>query len=73
MSSAACYTNRVKVVAYSKNAKVNYPGNIANGSEPMLASLGCNPNFTVQVYTVPPSCGVKQGYSANLQKCIRRK
>ena len=73
MSSAACYTNKRRVIAESKNSKVNYPGNIANGSQPLLPTLGCNPNFTVQSYTVPPSCGVRQGYSANLQKCIRRK
>ena len=72
MSSAACYTNKVKVTAYSKNSKVNYPGNIAVNSDPLFASLGCNPRFTVQRYTVPPLCGVKRGYAANLQKCIRR-
>lgn len=72
MSSAACYTNKVKVVAYSKNTKVEYPGNVAINSDPLFASLGCNPRFALQKYTVPPSCGVKRGYAANLQKCIRR-
>lgn len=72
MSSAACYTNKVRVVAYSKNTKVNYSGNIAVNSDPLYASLGCNPNFAIQRYTVAPDCGVKRGYSLNLQKCIRR-
>lgn len=73
MRSASCYTNKVKVVSYSKNTKVNYPGSIANGSQPLAATLGCNPNFAIQLYTVPPSCGIRSGYSPNLEKCIRRK
>jgi hypothetical protein len=66
MRSAACYTNKVKVVAQAKNTKVNYPGGEAKNWDKMYATLGCNPNFAVQTYVVPPECGQRKIF-----KCIR--
>ena len=60
MSSAACYTNRVKVVAQAKNTKVNYQGGEAKNRDSIYATLGCNPNFTVQNYKV--QCFQRRNY-----------
>jgi hypothetical protein len=57
MRTAACYTNRVRIVAYAKNKKVNYPGGVAKNWETLQATLPCSPDFTVQTYVgVPIYC-----------------
>lgn len=66
MSSAACYTNKVKVVAQAKNTKVNYPGGEAKNNDKVYATLGCNPNFAIQNYVPLTRCG------ARVFKCIRQ-
>lgn len=73
MSSSACYTNRVKVIAQAKNTKVNYPGGEAKNFDPIYATLSCNPRFGVQKYLPPPDCGEKQGYFVYLKtRCVRK-
>ena len=57
MRTASCYTNKVKVVAYAKNRKVEYPGHVAKNWETLQATLPCNPDFTVQNYQTTQSCG----------------
>ena len=52
MRSASCYTNKVKVVSYAKNKKVDYPKHIAKNWETLQATLPCNPDFTVQDYVI---------------------
>lgn len=61
MSSAACFTNKVKVIAQAKNTKVEYPGNVGSNSDPLKATIGCSPNFSVQVYTPLPACARRRG------------
>jgi hypothetical protein len=56
MRTASCYTNKVKITAYAKNTKVDYPGHVAKNWELLQAALPCNPNFTVQNYIPPPIC-----------------
>lgn len=53
MRSASCYTDLRRTVAYAKNRKVNYPGNVAKNWEILQAALPCNPNFDVQNYVIP--------------------
>lgn len=72
MSSSACYTNKIKTTALAKNTKVHYPGNVANNHNTLQATLGCNPNFTVQNYVAPGACGRKRGYFNYLEKCVRQ-
>jgi hypothetical protein len=62
MSSAAAYTNRVKVIAQAKNTKVDYPGHVAKNSDTLKATLGCSPNYTIQNYVITNMC----------KKCILR-
>ena len=50
MRTASCYTNKVKVTAYAKNTKVDYPGHVAKNWEVLQAALPCNPNFDIQNY-----------------------
>jgi hypothetical protein len=52
MRSASCYTNKVKVVAYAKNRKVDLVGHVGKNWETLQAALPCNPDFTVQNYQV---------------------
>lgn len=57
MRSASCYTDLRRTVAYAKNRKVNYPGNVAKNWEILQAALPCNPNFDVQNYVIPVCSG----------------
>lgn len=56
MRSAACYTNKRRVMAEAGNTKVEQIGNIAVNYgylQPVLPStptVGCGPNFTHYVY-----------------------
>ena len=45
--NASAYTNKVRVLAQSKNTKVSYPADVANNSQPLISTIGCTPNFTV--------------------------
>jgi hypothetical protein len=57
MRTASCYTNKVKIVAYAKNRKVNYQGGVAKNWEILQAALPCSPDFTVQNYVgIPIYC-----------------
>ena len=56
MRSASCYTNKVKITAYAKNTKVDYPGHVAKNWETLQAALPCNPEFTVQNYQPTIAC-----------------
>ncbi len=59
MRSAACYTNKRKVMAEAGNTKVEQIGNIATNYEPLQSVLPsqtsptvvkCGPDFTHYVY-----------------------
>ena len=52
MSSASCYTNKIRVTYEAKNTKVQYPGNVAKTPQPLNATLNCSPNFSVFNYVV---------------------
>ena len=56
MRTASCYTNKVKIVAYAKNKKVEYPGGVAKNWETLQATLPCNPDFTIQTYAASLPC-----------------
>ena len=45
MSSAACYTNKRRVIAEASITKVQYPGKIANNNDVILSVQNCSPNF----------------------------
>ena len=51
MSSAACYTNKLRVTTEANNTKVEYPGKVGKNFNPLYSTLGCNPRFTVLSYT----------------------
>lgn len=55
MPSAACYTNRRRVLAESSVTKVEYPGKIAV-NDAILSVQNCSPNFQVLFYRSNPSC-----------------
>ena len=59
MSSAACYTNKRRVLAESSLTKVQYPGRIANNNDVILSVQNCSPNFEVLNYT-KPVCNLKR-------------
>jgi hypothetical protein len=50
MSSASCYTNKVRVTYAGNNTKVQYPGNVAKTNNIYYPALNCNPNFDTIVY-----------------------
>ncbi len=50
MSSASCYTNKVRVTYAGNNTKVQYPGNISKTYDIYYPALNCNPNFDTIVY-----------------------
>jgi hypothetical protein len=52
MSSASCYTNKVRVTYEAKNTKVQYPGNIAKSPGFLYPALNCNPNFSIINYVI---------------------
>lgn len=58
MPSAACYTNKRRVLAEASVTKVEYPGKIAvnNGA---LSVRNCSPDFQVLSYT-KPVCDLKR-------------
>ena len=57
MPAASSYTNKRRVAAESKNTKVNYPGGIANGTQPMIAACGLNMSYAPVNYI--RICGCK--------------
>jgi hypothetical protein len=65
MSSAACYTNKVRTDSQARVTKVPYPGNVATNQNPLYASIACNPIFSVLRYAPPQYCG--RGY---VQSCL---
>ena len=50
MSSAACYTNKRRVIAEASITKVQYPGKIANNNDSILSVQNCSPNFATLAY-----------------------
>ncbi len=50
MSSASCYTNKVRVTYEAKNTKVQYPGNVARTPGFLYPAINCNPNYSVIRY-----------------------
>lgn len=56
MPSAACYTNKRRVLAESSVTKVQYPGKIAVNNDVILSARNCSPDFGVLVYKVLPNC-----------------
>ena len=52
MSSASCYTNKVRVTYEAKNTKVQYPKNIAHSPGFLYPVLNCNPDFSVLDYVI---------------------
>lgn len=52
MSSASCYTNKIRVTYEAKNTKVQYPGNVAKTSGILYPALNCTPNFSVFNYVI---------------------
>lgn len=59
MSSAACYTNKIRVKAEANVTKVEYPGKIAVNNDPILSTQNCSPNYAVLNY-VKPVCNLKR-------------
>lgn len=57
MSSAACFTNRRRVIAESSLTKVQYPGKIAS-ENPLLPVRNCSPNFSILQYVDNVRCKV---------------
>ena len=45
MRAASSYTNKRRVAAETKNTKVNYPGDVANGTQHMIAACGLNMSY----------------------------
>jgi len=54
MSSSACYTNKVRVLAIAKNTKVEYPGKVAKNWGQLYPAGPCNPNYQILTYTGKP-------------------
>ena len=52
MSSASCYTNKVRVTYEAKNTKVQYPQNVGRTPGSLYPALNCNPNFSVYNYII---------------------
>lgn len=52
MSSASCYTNKVRVTYEAKNTKVQYPRNVAQPFNNLYASINCNPDYSVFNYVI---------------------
>lgn len=52
MSSASCYTNKVRVTYEAKNTKVQYPQNVGRTPGSLYPALNCNPNFSVYNYVI---------------------
>lgn len=50
MTSASCYTNKVRVTYDGNNTKVQYPGDVAKTFNIYYPALGCSPNFDTIVY-----------------------
>ncbi len=50
MSSAACYTNKIRIIAEAKNTKVEYPGKIGKNWNPLYSTLPCNSNYDILDY-----------------------
>lgn len=46
MTSAACLTNRRRLLVEAKNTKVQYPGSISVNTEAIYSTINCNPNFS---------------------------
>ena len=62
MSSAACFTNRRRVIAEASLLKVQYPGKIAS-ENPLLPVQNCRPDFSVLTYVDNIPC--KKYYPAD--------
>ena len=52
MSSASCYTNKIRVTYAGNNTKVQYPGNVAKTNNIYYPALNCNPNFSIINYVI---------------------
>ena len=57
MSSAACYTNRRRVLAEASVTKVQYPGRVATNNDTILSVRNCSPDYDIMNYvTTKPCC-----------------
>ena len=56
MPTASSYTNKRRVAAESKNTKVNYPGGVANGTQPLVAGCGLDMDYSPITYTKLCKC-----------------
>jgi hypothetical protein len=58
MSSASSYTNKMRVVAQSRNLKAQYPGGVADAHNPLLSLLCVSnaPRWTPLKYTILCPC-----------------
>ena len=59
MSSAACYTNKRRVIAEASLTKVQYPGKVAVNNDVILSVRNCSPDFSVLHY-FKPVCNLKR-------------
>jgi hypothetical protein len=66
MSTAQCYTNRVRVLSQARNNKVQQVKNIADGHSPLQAAACVTPNYSYINYRLPPYCG------GNKPRCLKQ-
>lgn len=57
MSSAACYTNKRRILAQASVTKVQYPGRIAVNNDSIFSVINCNSDYdTIDYITTKPCC-----------------
>jgi hypothetical protein len=61
--SAARYTSMRKTVATANITKVHYPGKAAVNYNPLYSTIGCNPTYSLFMYSNPPCCKIPPGNS----------
>jgi hypothetical protein len=61
MSSAQCFTNRIRVQAEARLTKVQFPGNLARNSNPLEASVALSPDYTKINYVITNFCKNRKG------------
>lgn len=56
MPSAACYTNKLRVVSQVKSRKVQLPGGLANATQSTRAACNITMSYNPIMYKVPCPC-----------------